>query len=135
MKFLTPGSKATTLTWSGAWDRRLLSLRWGPIFLKGTLRWYWWCLSVSLAVSVGVGNWFPPFQFPQQGVVDAPVAQCGGVNEDGLAVISPGTEVCPCEILLSCLSSLALSIFSCLLNFLTTLIARHASRIAWLLTS
>ena len=32
---------ATTLTWSGAWDRRLLSLRWGPIFLKGTLRWYW----------------------------------------------------------------------------------------------
>ena len=35
----------------------------------------------------------------------------------------------------SFLSSLALSIFSCLLNFLTALIARHASRIAWLLTS
>ena len=49
MKFLTPGSSATTLAWSGAWGRRLLSLMWGPIFLKGTLRWYWWCLSVSLA--------------------------------------------------------------------------------------
>ena len=54
----------------------------------------------ELGISVGVGYWFPPFQFSQQGVVDAPVAQCGGVNEDGLAVISPGTEVCPCEILL-----------------------------------
>ena len=31
----------------------------------------------------------------------------------------PGTEVCLCEILLSCLSSLALSVLSCLLNFLT----------------
>ena len=54
----------------------------------------------ELGISVGVGNRFPPFQFPQQGVIYAPVAQCGGVNEDGLAVISPGAEMCPCEILL-----------------------------------
>ena len=39
--FLTPGSSATTLTWSGVWGLRLLSLMWGPILLKGTLRWYW----------------------------------------------------------------------------------------------
>ena len=60
MKFLTPGSSATTLTWSGAWGRRLLSLMWGPIFLKGTLRWYWWCLSVSLASpwAWGIGSLF-----------------------------------------------------------------------------
>ena len=43
----------------------------------------------EFGVAVGVGYWFPLFQFPQDGVVDAPVAQCGGVNEDGLAVISP----------------------------------------------
>ena len=98
MKFLTPGSSATTLTWSGAWDRRLPSLRWGPIFLKGTLRWYWWCLSVSLAVSVGVGNRFPPFQFPQQGVVDAFLAEGRCVDENGLAGVLPGAEMCPCVV-------------------------------------
>ena len=73
MKFLTPGSSATTLTWSGARGLRLLlSLMWGPIFLKGTLRWYWWCLSVSLASpwAWGIGSllfsspkrvWYTPF--------------------------------------------------------------------------
>ena len=35
----------------------------------------------ELGISVGVGNWFPPFQFSQQGVIYAPVAQCGGVEE------------------------------------------------------
>ena len=54
----------------------------------------------ELGISVGVGNWFPPFQFSRQGVIYAPAAQCGGVNEDGLALISPGAEVCLCEILL-----------------------------------
>ena len=95
----TPGSRATTLTWSGAWDRRLFSLRWGPIFF-GHAQVVLVVPQCELGISVGVGNWFPPFQFSQQGVIYAPVAQCGGVNEDGLAVISPGAEVCLCEILL-----------------------------------
>ena len=30
----------------------------------------------ELGISVGVGNWFSPFQFSQQGVVYVPVAQC-----------------------------------------------------------
>ena len=53
----------------------------------------------ELGISVGVGNWFPLLQFSQQGVIYAPVAQRGGVYEDGLAVISPGAEVGLCEIL------------------------------------
>ena len=53
----------------------------------------------ELGISVGVGNRFPLLQFSQQGVIYAPVAQRGGVYEDGLAVISPGAEVGLCEIL------------------------------------
>ena len=86
MKFLTPGSSATTLAWSGCLGPRVpLSVRCGPIFLKGTLRLVLVVSQCELGIAVGVGYWFPPLSvLPAGSVVYAPVAQCGGVYEDGL---------------------------------------------------
>ena len=48
----------------------------------------------QLGVPVGVGYWFPLFQWSQEGVIDAPVAEGGCVDENGLAGILPGAETC-----------------------------------------
>ena len=52
----------------------------------------------EFGVAVGVGYWFPPFQFPQDGVVDAFLAEGRCVDENGLAGVLPGAEMCPCVV-------------------------------------
>ena len=60
MKFLTPGSSATTLAWSGVWGLRLLSLMMGSHLLEGHAQVVLVVSQCELGISVGVGYWFPP---------------------------------------------------------------------------
>ena len=76
MKFLTPGSSATTLTWSGASGPQVALTDVGSHLLEGHAQVVLVVPQCELGIAVGVGNWFSPFQFSQQGVVNAPVAQC-----------------------------------------------------------
>ena len=52
----------------------------------------------EFGVAVGVGYWFPLFQFSQDGVVDAFLAEGRCVDENGLAGVLPGAEMYPCVV-------------------------------------
>ena len=75
MKFLTPGSSATTLTWSGALGPQVALTDVGSHLLEGHAQVVLVVPQCELGISVGVGNWFPLLQFSQEGVIYAPVAQ------------------------------------------------------------